>query len=170
MLTVFLRRQGSVSTGRNISLSTNCVDVGDKIRICAGKEKVPHYRGLWQLLLRIPLQSFTSGGQFLEREGQPSVSCSTLVPDRENRCLGSGDRALAALGVAVPWKGDCPAPFPAAWKQRILPSYTSGNLPKDRVLKAEKSGMGHPAILEAGRLRQRNDVNSRSACLKFRPA
>ena len=55
-----------------------------------------------QLLPKIPLQSFTSGGQFLEREGQPSVSCSTLVPDRENRCLGSGDRDLTAAGRGSP--------------------------------------------------------------------
>lgn len=135
-----------------------------------GKEKVPHYRGLWQLLLRIPLQSFTSGGQFLEREGQPSVPVPLQFPTGRTDVLDPVTETLQPLGVAVPWKGNCPAPFPAAWKQRTLPSYTSGNLPKDRVLKAEKSGMGHPAILEAGRLRQRNDVNSRSACLKFRPA
>lgn len=122
-----------------------------------------------QLLLRVPLQSFTSGGQFLEREGQPSVSCSSLVPDKENRCLGSCDRDLAAAGRGSPLESDRPAPFPAvclsfsAWKQQKLPSYVSGNLPKERVLKTEKSGMVHPAILETGRLRQRNDVNSRPA-------
>lgn len=115
MLTAFLRRQEPVSTGRNIVLFPQTVWVWEtKIRICVGKEKVPHYRGLWQLLLRIPLQSFTSGGQFLERQGQPSVSCSTLVPDRENRCLGSGDRDLAAAGRGSPLERQLSSPFPSS--------------------------------------------------------
>lgn len=77
---------------------------------------------------------------------------------------------LQLLGVAVPWKGKYPAPFPAVWpnfsarkQQTLLSSYTSGNLPKERVLKTEKSGMGYTAVLEAGRLRQRNDMNFRAA-------
>lgn len=66
-----------------------------------------------QLLLRIPLQSFTSGGQFLEREGQPSVSCSSLVPDKENRCLGFCDRDLAAAGRGSPLEKRPSSPFPS---------------------------------------------------------
>lgn len=57
---------------------------------------------------------------------------------------------LQLLGVAVSWKGKCPAPFPAVWEQqRLLGSCTSGNEPKERILKAEQE-VRHDAHCSSG--------------------
>lgn len=116
ILTAFLRRSGTSQYRNKPSFFHKlCGCGGPRSGSVWGKKRFLLAIGAFgQLLLRIPRQSFTCGGQFLEREGQPSVSCSALVPDRENRCLGSRDRDLAAAGRGSPLERRLSSPFPSS--------------------------------------------------------
>lgn len=85
-----------------------------KVRIHKETEKVPPCcRGFWLLLLRVPCSPSCPDASPWKGRESPSVSCSTLVSDREH-VLDHVAEILQLLGVAVPWKGKCPASFPAS--------------------------------------------------------
>lgn len=67
-----------------------------------------------QLLLRVPLQSFMSSGQFLEREGKSLFPAPLWFLTQSTDVSGPMKEILQLLGVAVPWKGKCPASFPSS--------------------------------------------------------
>lgn len=106
-----------------------------------GREEafLPAIGAFGQLPLRVPCSPHTSDACSWKGRESPSVSCSTLVPDTENRCLGSHDTDLTAAGRASPLERQIPRPFPSSlaelfkpWKQQRPPSCrTSGNLGKD---------------------------------------
>ena len=111
-----------------------------------GKGFLPAIGAFGQLLLSVPCspQVLTP---VLGKEGKvPLFPALLWFLTQRTDVLDPMTQILQQLGVAVPWKGKCPAPFPAVWlssfkpwkQQRPLCCCTSGTLPKDRILKAEQ--------------------------------
>lgn len=98
-----------------------------KVRIHKERERVPScYGGLWLLLLRVPCSPSCPDACSWKGRESPSVSCSTLVSDTENRHLGSRGRDLTAAGRGSPLERQMSGPFPSIWLSASGPRNNKG--------------------------------------------
>lgn len=97
-----------------------------KVRIHMERERVPPcYRGFWLLLLRVPCSPSCPDASPWKGRESPSVSCSTLASDTENR-LGFRGRDLTAAGRGGPLERQMPGLFPTIWLSASGPGNDKG--------------------------------------------
>lgn len=97
-----------------------------EIRMQVERERAPLARGVFgQLLLRVSLQSFLR--PVLGEGGKaPLLAAPLWFLTQRTDVSDPTTEILQLLGVAVPWKSKCPAPFPAVWLSLPGPGNNKG--------------------------------------------